>query len=428
MRLFDHPLASLLCGCLLGLLLPGPITQSAPAEKPYPQVWSIQFGSNDSEHAQSLAVDRQDNLYIVGVVENTLTESKREKWDVMLSKLSPKGEVLWTQKATPGQGTIVKAIAVDHKRNVYIAGWTYNAGSARSLGPSEGFVYKYNTEGKLLWTKRIGGEKRGDPVSGLACDREGNLYVTGIAMSDSAGKQIGGGDIYLLKLDPEGETVWSVLTGTKSYDKGVAVAIDKQGNAYVLAETMGGFVGEPIGASDGILMKYTPEGEPVWAKQFGTEGPEQMYSIDLDPKGNVYVAGTTQGSFDEATVKGLGDAVVVKFDAQGKELWAKHYATQHTDIAYCVRVDRRSRVFLSGFTRGELAKNPIDGHHAFLLKLDSDGKQLWAKQYEGKPDFMPETFAIDSNNDVYFVASTDQGVGGAHEGGTDIYVLKLKEP
>ena len=106
-------------------------------------------------------------------------------------------------------------------------------------------------------------------------------------------------------------TAWTRQFGTSDYDYAAGIAIDADGNAHVVGDTDGTFPGQTSeGASDVFVRMYGPDGSLVWTRQFGTRGRELAAGIAIDANGNAYVVGWTEGTFPGQTSEGASDAFV----------------------------------------------------------------------------------------------------------------------
>ena len=279
-----------------------------------------------------------------------------------------------------------RSVAVDSSGNIVIAGFTTSDNLAKTGGtyqPSYGgaiathedagdaFVAKFNSAGALQWVTYLGGN--GDDIAlGVATDRTGNIFVTGYTNSTNFTTSPGayqptfkgqgrdsqyheGGDAFLVKLDPTGKTaLFSTFMGGSRDDRGIAVATDSDGNAYIAGNTIstdfpttlnafqrtykGGSSTDIVSGGDAFVAKFSATGTLTFSTLLGGSNSDTPSSIAVDKTGNVYVAGATR-STDYPTTPGalqttfggaangtdqpiftLGDGFVTKFDPTGTKL------------------------------------------------------------------------------------------------------------
>ena len=150
-----------------------------------------------------------------------------------------------------------------------------------------------------------------------------------------------------------------------------------------------------------------------WAKNFGLSGADtRITATAADAAGNVYVAGLLSGAtlaVGNVTLTRLGyqDAFVLKFNSAGAVVWAKNYGGSGVEtFGQSIKVDSSGNVYLSGNFNGANLTSPalarIGGQDAFVLKLDASGATQWITNFGGSGAFMyGKSLAIDSVGNVY---------------------------
>ncbi len=250
-------------------------------------------------------------------------------------------------------------IAVDLSGNAYVTGVTASVDFPTTLGALQrtyrgvqnAFVTKFGPEGSLIYSTYLGGTTLGDRGEGIAVDTEGNAYVTGSADSTDFPTTAGafqvnanGGDCiwypcddaFVSKLNPAGAAlVYSTYLGGSGGDKGSAIAVDSEGNAYVTGPTnsandflmvnpiqpthAGGTCvwedGTAYPCFDAYVAKLSAAGNALLFSTYLGTGSD----VAVDPSGNIYVAGgtwsadfpITPGAF-QTSLRGPSDGFVVK--------------------------------------------------------------------------------------------------------------------
>ena len=105
-----------------------------------------------------------------------------------------------------------------------------------------------------------------------------------------------------------------------------------------------------------------------WSVQFGSDSFEGGRSIAVDSSGNVYVTGTTTGDLF-ATVAGESDAYVAKYDTDGNQVWAKQFGSIHREWGNGVAVDSSGNVYVTGTTMGDLFGTITGESDAYIAKV-----------------------------------------------------------
>ena len=175
---------------------------------------------------------------------------------------------------------------------------------------------KLDTEGEEVWTRQFGTRDH-DYNTGVASDGAGNVYVTGHTEGDLGSPNAGDDDAYLAKYGEDGELLWTRLFGTSEDDQAWGVATDSYGNAYVTGYTKGDLGASNAGSGDVFVSKFDPAGSLLWTEQFGTDEFDGADGVAVDPVGNVYLAGHTDDifapRFPDLFQESFLDAFVVKF-------------------------------------------------------------------------------------------------------------------
>jgi hypothetical protein len=276
------------------------------------------------------------------------------------------------------QGT---AIATDASGNAYVTGYTFStdfpllSAYDRSLGRNgdvDVFVSKLNAAGSaLLWSTYLGGAGSVDTAVGIAVDAAGNAYITGRTASDNFPvtasawqRPVVGGGSFVTKLGPAGNTlVYSTYVASATSN---AIAVDRNGNAYIAGSATGSFVTTPgafqptaaTSGSTGFVLKLNPMGSaPIYSTFLGGSAGEQALTVAVDVDGNAYVGGwTSSGDFPvvkafQPAPRGQKDGFVAKLDAGGTRLlYATRLGGSLDDSVNAIAVDGRGNAYVAGET------------------------------------------------------------------------------
>src|SRR5258708_3382605 len=166
-------------------------------------------------------------------------------------------------------------------------------------------------------------------------------------------------------------------------DPARSVVADGHGNVYVAGSVEGtaalpGQTGSG-GQFDTYVRKYDAAGTELWTRQFGTGSIDGATGIAMDGSG-VYVTGFTFGTLPGQTSVGSEDAFVRKYDLNGTELWTRQFGTAGYDLANGIAVDA-SGVYFTGNTAGTFpGQTSAGGKDAVVRKYDRAGAELWSHQ------------------------------------------------
>ena len=179
----------------------------------------------------------------------------------------------------------------------------------------------------------------------------------------------------------------------------------------------------------------------LWATYYAGTISGEASSVATDAAGNVYLAGTANspglasGGFQDTLLSvGGGNAFLVKFNANGKRLWATYYGGTIGTWATSVATDAAGNVYLSGTTQDTVGiaspggfLNTFQGNKvgnqnppafdAFLVKFDANGNRLWATYYGGTNGTYGDRVATDTAGNVIMSGTTEDTIGIASPGG-----------
>ena len=287
--------------------------------------------------------------------------------------------VLWTRLSRSTPPCRPGAMAIDAAKNVYVAG----ALGGRSKGGNplaRGMcLIKYDASGQQLWTRLYDATEAAFP-SGLTVDPSNGVYVAGSFYGTFLGqKSAGGGDVFLLKLDGDGEKVWMRSAGSRGEDSAEAgLVMGRSGSLYVAGYSTGVTGGERSDRDfDIVLRKYSPAGDQLWSRTHNAAMEELAFGVAVDAAENVYLAGSTRAIGSTSS----RDLSILKFGKAGNKRWVATFGTEEEDQAARVAVDSHGEVYVAGYTAGELDGIKPSGPHmnVVISKLDAKGTKLWTR-------------------------------------------------
>ncbi len=423
-------------GFLLVLLLANAaLPTTAWGQAPSVQ-WIQQFGSVGFDAASKVAVD-SSGVYAVGMTGGALPgQTWLGGFDAYLRKYDAAGNVQWTRQFGTGSDDIAESVAVDAS-GVYVSGLTLGTlPGETTAGGSDVFVRKYDLAGNVLWTRQFG-TSGGDSADAVAADASG-VYVAGLAFFALPGQTSAGGpDVFLRKYDLVGNVLWTRQFGSPAIDFPSGVALDASA-VYVLGETAGALPGQTSsGADDIFLRKYDASGNVQWTLQYGSTDQDNAGQVASDASG-IYIVGTTSGTLPGQIKQGGTDGFVRKYDTSGREDWTRQFGNTRGVFVYGMAADGTG-IYVVGETIGPMPGQPQDNRgnsDAFARKYDTNGNELWTKQFAAVTDV--DTQPLGSDDVAYGVAVGPSGIyvagktagnfsGGGNAGNFDAFVMRLTE-
>ncbi len=331
-------------------------------------------------------------------------------------------QTAWTRQLGTPEWDGSLGVSVDGLGNVYISGWTYGELDEPNAGATDAFLSKYD-HGNLVWTRQLG-TPTWDASSGVSADGLGNVYICGETDGALDGSNAGGLDAFVAKYDEGGNLLWTRQLGTYWWDTSSGVSADGLGNVYISGFTKGDLEGRGAGLEDAFVSKYDGDGNLLWTRQPGTWDIDKSDGVSADGLGNVYITGYTRADLAGPHV-GSRDAFLIKYDSDGDVLWSEQLGTLFADRSFGVSADGLGNVYICGETQGDLG----DGEwsifdDAFVAKYDEAGNLLWTQEL-GTPDW-DSSFAVsaDGLGNVYISGWTDGDLDGPNAGDGDAFVAK----
>ena len=335
--------------------------------------WVKQIGTTSDDYGYGIAVDTSANIYITGCTSGWLDGNTNPDAysDIFLSKYNPAGTRLWTKQTGGINSQCGFAVTADKSGNIYVAGSAnFSLDGSTGAGKNDICLIKYDINGSTQWAKLLGSPED-DYGYGVAVDTGGYIYVTGSTkgnLLNNTTYSAGGSDFSLAKYDTNGSTVWIKQTGTTSDEEARSVIIDKYGNIFITGYTNGNLASLPdVTDRDLFLIKYDSNGNTVFTNQLVNTGSDTGYSLAIDNNDYIYITGTTSGGIYGNINYGLYDIFLMKINLNGNIQWTKQYGTDKNEYAYSAVSDSSGNVFITGVTAGGIdgntnASNQYDGY------------------------------------------------------------------
>lgn len=354
----------------------------------------------------------------------------------------------WAQRLGGEGEDVAKVMFVDDEGFIYTSG--YFTGTATfeyldgqteitSNGSFDIYLSKMSADGDLVWMKSFGGAADDYPTS-IYVDESKNVYLTGIFMEtmnfggdplESAGLQ----DIFILKLNEDGEHVWSKSIGGTFYEESTSIVVDSHGKVYLSgyfylemdfdpSEEI--YILTPTDIGDSFFVKLSENGDFEWAKQIGGQ-----FTLTFNMKlfnDELYAVGNFRGNGDfdpdpasEYIVGAVGfESFLLHLDSFGN---FKNVVTSRAldptagSSTLGLTVDSEGNAIITGYFGGTIDFAPEIDHggeytfttnqhlNAFVMKVDNEGNVIWVRHVT------PETadanslaygVAVNSSGDIYF--------------------------
>lgn len=262
------------------------------------------------------------------------------------------------------------------------------AGATNSYGNGswDAYLTRFNATGGKMWEKTYGGAG-GEWCYVIKPLSDGNYAMVGATSSDSKG----GFDVYVVKVDPDGNVLWTQTYGGPQNDAGFWIAEAGEGNLIIT-----GYYGTAVGYSRTLLLKIDRNGTSVWDRNFGSSTINWGKSVVRTADGGYAIAGwRNPGS------NGKADLFVTRTNSNGTLLWEHDYGGAGDDFGYGITELSDGGLLAAGHTTSYgMGMNDL-----FLIRTDAAGNELWNKTYGDTGDESGGAiYALD--NGLEFIGST----------------------
>lgn len=277
-------------------------------------------------------------------------------------------------------------------------------GSTDSLGAGEDDfeVIKIDKLGNKEWSNTYGGVKTEQPGEIQQTADGGYIAVGYISSPEIMSTQWS--NCWIIKINSGGTQEWS---STKSSCHGLVSVKQTAEGGYITA----GF-SQTLYSFNYILVKFDANGKFEWSKSDGGADDDRIYSIQLTSDDQYIGAGYTR-----SYGSGGADMFVVKMDTSGKKIWSKTFGGSSNDMAESIQLMTDGGHIVAGYTESLGA----GGSDFFIVKIDSDGNEVWSKTYGAS--FDDRAIEIGETTDGGFIVVGTTYSYGA--GSSDFWVLKL---
>ena len=397
-------------------------------------------GSTANDEALDVVQAPNGNIYTTGYFSQTvlfdnITFSHTGNGDGFVACQNPNGQYLWVVKIDGLLADRGSAIACDNAGNVYATGtFTDNAeiggfDVTANNASQDVYVTKINPDGAVLWVKTFGGQDL-ENVTGIAVAPSGHIWLTGqfrgtayfgqdtLTSEILLGTSVSSYDIYLLKLNAAGNTVFVKKAASNFNDRSTGLQVDNAGNPYLSGHfsndlQFGNLTYTNNALNAGFVMKCDSAGNPLWFKKLnaffldinGLHVRENTLVVGGDFKGSFSISGPPVTSFTSTSVHNIFcirmqlNGTVVNYVNEGSE--------NSFDLRDLTLTQDNSLLFTGNFSctqteysaaTGEGLFNSIGFKDVYLSSYAANGSRQWMRQFGGPAE--DEAHAICINNQV----------------------------
>lgn len=321
-------------------------------------IWSRTYKPNESITRGSDVLEVGDDYYCIGTYDDDIQNG----YAVLIVKYNSSGELLWEKRIKNKNENILESINYTstivntYDSNLVILAHSIKFTVSGSTSIQDIWLLKLNLEGDTLWTKNydLGFQYREQTYSIITTSDSGFAIVGTMQTPFTSPWE----DLFILKVDKNGTKQWHKIYGGAGYDVGADIEQTSDGGFIVVGRYAHNFDTE--NNADLWLLKTDEHGDTLWTKTYGGEKAEWGNSIEITADNGFIMTGMT-----ETYGPGFWDVWVVRTDSLGDKLWTKTFGDSTIDVGYSINKTFDNGYVIGGYG-GSYVSYTYDG---YLIRL-----------------------------------------------------------
>lgn len=454
-------------------------------------IWMNSFGGSSYENLYTAVIDKNDNIYITGAFQDSIDADpsvdefimvSSNYYDAYMVKLNSDGELIHAHSFGGRGSEFPSVIYVDDNLNYYVSG---NFSHTIDVDPGEDsliytttnyspdiFFQKFNSNNQLQWAFHMVTHDEDDELNEIVVDNEGNVYCTGTfygTMDFDPGEMVyeltssGRNDIFIMKMDTEGNLLWAYNIGGWYEDYGNNILINNLGDLIISGCYKGvvdfdpgpdSTILESKGVYDAFFLKFTLNGDFIWVKTIEGGANDYISKIITDEEDNIIAAGSFRFSTDfnpdpdvEYIVEGgmWNDLYLLKLDKDGIFRWVNTLGNNSALYLHTIDSDSANNIyFATNFDEptdiisgdSNFVVEPAGQDDFFIEKINPNGDYEWSVVMGSEYFEFVKTVVLDSELNVFTVGIFkdspeyylgDTSISITSEGSMDIFIQKINQ-
>jgi len=362
-------------------------------------LWSKSYGGVNADAGRAIC-ETTDGGFIIAGFTYSLGQGYA---DAYVLKVDAQGVREWEKTFGGSNWDYAYDVIQTQDGGFVLAGYTASFGA----GSKDVYAIKLGATGELQWEKTFGGAAI--DVGKSVCElTDRSLLITGYTASYGAGEE----DVYAIKLNSDGDELWSKTYGRGRSEMGAACRCTADGNVVIAGST--GTEPFSSGNMDYYLMKIDPAGNLIWEKAFGNSISAHPYDW-----ANA-VVGARDGSFvitGNSDIRSPLDVYAISADGEGNMGWQQHYGERFYDYANSIEQTSDGGFLICGAQKD----NSTEDKNVCVIKTDSSGNEIWRKTFGDEGADWASDFC-QTRDGCYAIVGHTKSFGA---GDFDVLLLKI---
>jgi hypothetical protein len=394
--------------------------------------WQENIGGSQMDIANDIVEGNNHSFYTVGYsYSNDGNFQNNLGWeDAKIIKTNKSGLIEW-ERSFGGSDADVFTSITSQGDFVIAAGWSASEDAGiTNRGSEDALIVKYDASGNLVWIKSYGGSSS-DRINQIITLQDGNYLLAGYTYSNNNDITVNRGmvDFWMLKLDQNGNIMWSRTYGGSDDDFASALAEDSNGDIIIVGNStsIDFDVAGNYGEWDAWIIKTNAIGEILWQNVYGDVGNDEIAAVNILDKDEIVLVGNTFSNNSNAL--GKSDGWVLHLDMQGSKLKETRLGGEENDYIYSVDINSDGDLLLSGQTHsnsGDLFDNQGNGD-GWLVAINISGYVLWQETLGGNSSDDIQNAIYTSSGSIAIAGSSKSNNGDVidNNGSWDFWLVEI---
>lgn len=249
-----------------------------------------------------------------------------------------------------------------------VVGRANNSGLSHRIIPGNAQAIRTDADGNVIWERDYGGDVDGRLYCPIQAGDDEYVILGEIAASYAREET----DMYLIKIDGDGNEIWSHTYGGRGMDVEGMVRQTSDGGFILVGAWADEFPTGDLYRNNLILIKTDAEGNEIWSRTYGDKILYLGFGVVQTPDGGYALTGWEAKTYDDR------DVIIIKTDEMGEVEWSRTWDLDsgEWDGAFDLLLTPDGYVVVAGI------RSIINGpRSAILIKVDLDGNEIWVKEY-----------------------------------------------
>jgi putative intracellular protease/amidase len=354
-------------------------------------LWARTIGGANADGGRAIQATDDGGFVIAGYTASFGAGNT----DAYLIKTDAEGNVLWSA-AYGGPGwEVARSVAQTGDGGYILAGYT----TSFDGGSRDAYLVRTDAEGNMVWSTSFGGPGI-DTAQAVMGTEDGGFVFAGTTDSFGAGET----DIYLIRTDAEGNELWSETFGGVGPETGTALATTQDGGFVI-----GGATGSASRNSDVYLVKVDADGNEVWTRSLGDlTNYDWGNAIRATRDGGFIIVGEE----NHFSVGALMEVQVIKTDADGNELWRQIFSSNgYYDYANGVYETDDGGYVIAG----SAAAYSENEEMVSVIRIDAEGNLVASQTFGGPGAYWGGALCAAPDGGYVIAGHTDAYGAGSYD-------------